>query len=436
MKYTKAIEQDHTEWTLTEFIRLHGKFSKIHEYDTDKWYGQFNNKGIHTITCVAKAVRNIPINDMIDNSDKYSVVVLGTMYCVCQTWEDVELGDTDHHDEKSLAFEDFIKNYDTLEASSCYYPIRDGGEKCILLKNIWREEVIVFNLNCLTLADIIKHTKELYVIKGSCGYELEGYIPEKKVEEASDVWDFVGKVDEDYGKVYSIVRIQDNACMIVYETLPVPYDKYYSWEKHEQKVLPNYYEKEINENCSFVYKYYGFGLGIKRDEHLVLPCNYSFITNPINGWCFAIGRYSFVPGLTKWDTYYVLLWNIEKHTHYEFIPPTDYIVAADKLCKDEVKTLLSDGAFRLYIVGEDETSLKSFAIQKKYENIFLQSFLNLLHSPIDVKRYIPSTYWISKDNVEDAIHPHPKEIDEDPWKDYDFINDALDGDPDAYWNID
>lgn len=82
MKYTEAKEAPDTEWSLSEFIVLHGNFTIIQEYETGLWYGIFSNRGIRIYTHIEKKIRGIPITTLLDNQDNYKVFVVYDTYCL------------------------------------------------------------------------------------------------------------------------------------------------------------------------------------------------------------------------------------------------------------------------------------------------------------------------------------------------------------------
>lgn len=216
-------------------------------------------------------------------------------------------------------------------------------------------------------------------------------------------------------------------------TLGITYKR--KWEPIEQDILSHYYTSPIDEHYSFVYQNHGFGLGLLKDGREVIPCVYDYITRPLDGWCFAIRKYPFVPGLKEWDNYYVILCDVERYS-YNWIEPKNILVAIDSFHKDNLEIVLSYGGLRLFKTGKDRNNLKSYTIRTNYSSLFLPSFLDLIDVPIFVNNYKPTTYWLS---VEDAYEETHKKglysLEDTSSDDYDLINDGLDGEASAYWGL-
>ena len=188
-----------------------------------------------------------------------------------------------------------------------------------------------------------------------------------------------------------------------------------------------YWTETIDEQYTFVYRY---GLGLLENGKEVLSCDYAFITKPVDGWTFVVKSYPYIPDKRVHGKYFVLLWDLKQYK-YDF-QIYKAIVAIEVIDKKDIEGLLYEGALKLYKVGEDETSLSSYTVQNKNIHRFNDSFVKMIHAPVNV--YEPShTYWQSSEGMklkkEGPIKSHYED-------DHYGLMDALDGNPDAYWNID
>lgn len=188
--------------------------------------------------------------------------------------------------------------------------------------------------------------------------------------------------------------------------------------------------KNLDEHYTFVSN--GYRIGLLKDGRTVIPCDYSFITKPIDGWCFAAIEYPFIPNKETWNNYFVILCNVQKH-RYDCIKREDIIIAIDNISKDNLEDMFYEGGFLLYKKNDEDSNISSYTISKKYKNFFNKTFLQLLN-PTFFDGYTEyAHYWLSSNSVKNEIENMYKqpEINEKY-----SIMDALDGDPDAYWNID
>jgi len=196
-------------------------------------------------------------------------------------------------------------------------------------------------------------------------------------------------------------------------------------------ISPNYkWVKILDEHYTFVYN--SNRIGLLKDGRTVIPCDYSFITIPIDGWCFAAIKYPFIPDKETWNKYFVILCNVQKH-RYDFIKREDIIIAIDNINEDVLKNLFNEGGFLLYKMKNEDCNISSFTVSKRYKNYFNQSFLHSLNQSFYEGNIKLTHYWLSSDSVKTEIenmHKQPEIHDT-----YSLI-DALDGDPNAYWNID
>ena len=184
----------------------------------------------------------------------------------------------------------------------------------------------------------------------------------------------------------------------------------------------------IDEHYTFVYR---GRLGLLKDGKEVLPCEFDFMTKPFNDWIFIVKRYPFIPDASTWGKYYVLLYKIKDH-YYSDAELRSSIPAINIVDGDTVEQLFHNDAFELHLVGEDPNDLKSYAISKKFSNYFVSTFADLLSKPIE--KDTPSySMWRSADMVEKEKRGKNNDYDD---HDYYGLMDALDGEIEAYWNID
>ena len=196
-------------------------------------------------------------------------------------------------------------------------------------------------------------------------------------------------------------------------------------------ISPNYkWVKIIDEHYTFVYD--NNKIGLLKDGRTAIPCDYSFITIPIDGWCFAAIKYPFIPNKETWNNYFVILCNVQKH-RYDFIERDDIIIAIDNINVNVLKNMFYEGGFLLYKIKNEDCNISSFTISNRYKNYFNPSFLHSLNQSFYEGKNEYTHYWLSSDSVKTEIENMYKQPEiHDKYS----IMDALDGNPDAYWNID
>lgn len=219
---------------------------------------------------------------------------------------------------------------------------------------------------------------------------------------------------------YSVIHVSEDKSRFSHPTFNgnTIFSPSYKWIK----VLDEHYALVYDRNR----------IGLLKDARVAIPCDYSFITLPIDGWCFAAIKYPFIPDKETWNNYYVILCNVENH-RYDFIKREDIIIAIDNISEENLEALLCGRGLLLYKMKDEDSNISSFTISNRYKTCFNQTFLQLLHSAsIESGNECPH-YWFSANSIESEMEHMNKqpEIHET----YSLM-DALDGDPDAYGNID
>lgn len=185
----------------------------------------------------------------------------------------------------------------------------------------------------------------------------------------------------------------------------------------------------IDEHYSFVYQN---RLGLVKDGKEVLPCDFTYISKPINGWVFLVKKYPFIPDSSTWGKYFVLLYKVKDH-YYSDAEFRNSVVAIRVIEENRVKQLFNEGVFELHQIGDNNDDLKSYAVSKKSSQHFTTSFLEALGTPVEKDETSLFNQWCSAEVVEKEIKRPAKDYDS---HDYYGLKDALDGEIDAYWNID
>lgn len=185
------------------------------------------------------------------------------------------------------------------------------------------------------------------------------------------------------------------------------------------------------------------GIGLIRKGKLVLPCAHTHITKPVNNWCFAIKRYPYYPGSDNFGCYYAILLNV-KESRMSFSESYLYdeaIVAIKRIeCEKMVEKLLGEGVFNLYSLDEANDGIQSITVPRKYLHYFSKDFCELIGNSDKLnisKIKISRCDWTSRarmGDVRDCQEPESQYL--DAIDNYSRIEDALEDNPDAYWNID
>ena len=183
------------------------------------------------------------------------------------------------------------------------------------------------------------------------------------------------------------------------------------------------------------------GIGVLRKGLHVLPCEYSYITKPVNNWCFAIKKYPFYPESTNVGCYFAVLLNVQhrilKLSDSYFY--TDAIVAIQRIENEQmVEKLLSEGVFILYSLDDSNDGIESITVHKSFIHLFSKDFCEKIgdcHKLGLRKISTKPQYWASKEDMLYALEDHSPQyfsaID-----DFSTIEDALEFDSEAYWNRD
>jgi len=193
----------------------------------------------------------------------------------------------------------------------------------------------------------------------------------------------------------------------------------------------SYYEwtETIDEHYTFVYR---GKLGLLKDGKEVLPCEFEYITKPINNWVFIVKKYPYIPDERTWGKCYVLLYQIKDSFYSDYQFRTS-VIAIKMIDKEYLEQLLYQGAFKLQKVGADSTNIKSYALIENNSDFFEKGLLDQLHKPLKKEDEYYYNYWQSCDLMKLMRERKKKNYDE---QDNYGLMDALDGDPEAYWNID
>lgn len=295
--------------------------------------------------------------------------------------------------DKVWFLQDFISEFGTITNSKWRPRLKDGAlyREVIFGNNDYLRAIVSHTLDKYTVDNLIYRGKLLKV-----GHFKNGKYIIFNTWKSSLNWQDV-HLDFPEEDLLLEKKISD------YIAVTEPVNYHATWRKQEQKILPYYYIQEIDSEYSYVYQYFNYGLGLSRNGKLVIPCDYNYITRPVDGWCFAIRRYPYVPGLPEWDRYYVILCDVIKKC-YTWIEPKDIIDAAEDLYGDDIYSLLSMGAFRLYKIGTDRNDLHSYTVQDKFIKIYMPSFLKLIGEPLYVDKPITNTYWVSKEEAEKFVN--------------------------------
>lgn len=185
----------------------------------------------------------------------------------------------------------------------------------------------------------------------------------------------------------------------------------------------------LDSTYSFVYQHEQIGL--LKNNIAVIPCKCSYITNPIDGWCFAAIKYPYTPNSDTWGKFYVILCNINEN-RYDAIPYKQIIVAIDNIDEESLRDLLASGGLMLY-KKDSNRKFSSFTISQQFKSFFRIDFLKMLNTPFYEKTFEPKCYWQSATAYKIMLE---KKYKVNSFHDSYTLMDALDGDLSAHWNID
>lgn len=204
----------------------------------------------------------------------------------------------------------------------------------------------------------------------------------------------------------------------------------YLSSKYCETILSSEYEwiDVLDELYAIVYS--KGKIGLLRNGRTAIPCDYSYITRPIGGWCFAAIKYPYTPNSKTWHNYYVIFCNVEKN-RYDCISYEDIIVAIDNIDYNTLQDVLYFGGLKLF-KRDESMEMSSYTISEKYKSFFRADFLQRL-SPVLERNVHSGCYWESAESIRYSLKRKNNVAE---FYDSYSLMDALDGDPSAYWNID
>lgn len=206
------------------------------------------------------------------------------------------------------------------------------------------------------------------------------------------------------------------------------------WIKQRKRSKEYSYILSINDEYAFVLN---SKIGLVRYGEETIPCEYSIITKPINGWSFVFANYPYFPNSEKGDKFYIRIVDARKICSHKWEMKYAMLVA-ENVEKKIVEADLHKGYYRLLPSKNDiveEHDLKEVSLTEKATYLFCDDFLKQLDNPL--KKVITSfedKYWYTDIELRKKKDSSKMSRDLSP-NDYSLM-DALDGEPDAYWNID
>ena len=186
LRYSVASEAVGTTWPFKDFVRIHGEYKSV--VVADKEYGIFedaNNNKI--VTCVSNVVKKYGSKEFENNKVNLEVVVLESgLYCVCEKWEDVNLGE---QAKNSWGLLEFAKAHGKMQVGD--FKDKNTGEvfkACIFTKPDGTRTFVAFASATgeLTPQQIAAMKNELVVVQLESG----NYSLCKKRENSWDDVDF------------------------------------------------------------------------------------------------------------------------------------------------------------------------------------------------------------------------------------------------------
>lgn len=178
-------------------------------------------------------------------------------------------------------------------------------------------------------------------------------------------------------------------------------------------------------------------LGLIRYGEIIIPCEYSIITKPINGWAFVFERYPYFPNSDKVNKLYARIIDANVSHHY-ISEIRKLMLVAEDIDKNKLESDLQKGYYKLLPSGiklDEAHNLKEVHLTKGASSLFCDEFLKLLGNPTSKETAsIDNRYWCS-DVILRRERDSNKQNKEFEHNEFSLL-DALDGDPDAFWNID
>ena len=185
-------------------------------------------------------------------------------------------------------------------------------------------------------------------------------------------------------------------------------------------------------------------LGLLRNGELVLPCSYEYITRPINDWVFAFREYPLLPNNQFEGRMYVRLIDLNNgKIKYDF-SIRHQLLACENVENSLIDEMLNRGMFKLNALYPAKSDLGSICFQYPSNsinlNVDITHNIGKLSENIDIKEdngcgYHLWDYFWSVESLDRKRNPR-KYIEEEPIEEHYGLLDALDGEWDAYCNID
>lgn len=186
-------------------------------------------------------------------------------------------------------------------------------------------------------------------------------------------------------------------------------------------------------------------LGLLRNGELVLPCSYEYLTRPINDWVFAFREYPLLPNDQYKEKMYVRLIDLNNgKIKYDF-SIKHQLLACEDVEIALIDKMLNRGVFKLHTLYLAKSDLSSICFQYPTNNhiIFNDEIAHNIGKQSDNREvnedsgcgYHLWDYFWSVESLDRELNPQ-KYIEEEPIEEHYGLLDALDGEWDAYWNID
>lgn len=213
----------------------------------------------------------------------------------------------------------------------------------------------------------------------------------------------------------------------------------------KERSLSKFYSniKIIDEEYAFVSMNYSIGL-IRLGKETI-PCEFSYITKPVNGWSFLFKKYPYFPNSNKDGKMYCRIAKVSKVIHSYDI--RECLLVEEDIDSNNLEYFLYKGFYKLQHLNKSkEDDLKSVYVES--DKHFPKAFYSLLGKPnkgcteneeelsFEQKTAHGKSklYWCSGSDLKKEVESRKKTYICD--NEHYGLMDALDGNPDAYWNID
>ncbi len=230
-------------------------------------------------------------------------------------------------------------------------------------------------------------------------------------------------------------------------------------EKNNRYCVINVDERSNSSTCHRISQYYknvdpfddtytcvleDYNIGLVRYNELVLACDYTHITRPVNDWIFAIKPYPYYPESQFKNCYFALLLNIKDASKYRTpFQIYDALVAVKKIEGEDLEKMLNDGVFRLYSINGTNKGIQSITVKEEFLKFFSEEFCESIGDSRKIDgisillshTHTHKDYWKSSNLLLKSLEIMAMHNDLQ-YEDSNSIWDALEYDPDAYWNID